>query len=898
MGGGLSPIKLRLAGHVYGTDDFENTPYPLAGANVKVTLLADTTCSAGGATSQDGRTTCIVGLRKKLGEEKRVRVDISYIGMEKFSREFTIDSEPETRELPGLTTVTYNLQIDSLVLRSRPVTTEEAVIIGELKKMYQSGDTIIFNTDAYEMPTGSVLLELVRRLPGLQYDGKRLTYFGRSIDEIRLNGESFFAHDLSVALKNMPVDKLKQFRVYETEKDTLNANAEKKLVADMITKQPVTNMNFGNAEAAVYSVKEKYSLTASLSHWAPPSKGGSEWSVNVFGRDYPDLLHQRKRMVDDRLDAHLKSKLGGISYTLTPNYDYRHEETKQSALNAAYMPDYTEYTRNEAFSRTVSNTFGGDFGFSGSLNRTFRWEMNAKLNYTDTRSRNRRTSETYSDNPYADDSHNLLDATTLDSLSINNTHQQSTARSWNKKADWRGTLVHDFSERKGQVGLRSSFNLNNSHQRTLDETFTHFTRLAASNDYLREMVTPTKNTNFSVGIFFNRQLGQHHSLSLSYDFRYARNKTSEDYYDQSGDTCLMIDSLTYRTLSKDFTHDIAAMLTLNFAHSVLKLGMGVAPERKTLDTDMRDGQAQDTAYNSVIYSPSVSFSLNPVLNSPFSISYSGFNNMASASQLMPTLNMDDPLCVQLGNPRLKEQFTHKFKFSSSPIAHLSIHSNFNIYENLVAMKTDYDALTGVRRIMPDNVNGNWDCNSGISYSNVFDHFTLSADVSHSYLHQVRYVESGSEEVRKGTTQAHGFQAQLSLRYSNVRLYGSFLSNYALAARRNDFLHSSTTAHNWKNQLNATYNLTKYFSVSSDMTLDLRRGYEMKSSNITRLYWNAMLAYRCLRSRQGTLSLTADDLLHQRRSCTALSSDTGWSEQRLYTDLHYFELKFSYRFSSL
>ena len=62
--------------------------------------------------------------------------------------------------------------------------------------MYESGDTTVFNVDAFEMPRGTVLLNLVRRMPGLRYEDGQLTYRDSVIHEIRLNGESFFAHDM------------------------------------------------------------------------------------------------------------------------------------------------------------------------------------------------------------------------------------------------------------------------------------------------------------------------------------------------------------------------------------------------------------------------------------------------------------------------------------------------------------------------------------------------------------------------------------------------------------------------------------------------------------------------------------------------------------------------------
>ena len=155
--------------------------------------------------------------------------------------------------------------------------------------MYQKGDTTVFNVDAYEMPEGTVLVQLVRRLPGLRYDNrkKQLTYKGRSIEEMRLNGDTFFKHDISIALKNMPNVKLKQVEVYETERDTLDATKGKMLVMDMKSKEEIKTVFFANAEAATADQKKKYRLTADANLYI---KKGPQFSFNGGLEDMPDGL--------------------------------------------------------------------------------------------------------------------------------------------------------------------------------------------------------------------------------------------------------------------------------------------------------------------------------------------------------------------------------------------------------------------------------------------------------------------------------------------------------------------------------------------------------------------------------------------------------------------------------
>ena len=203
-----------VTGRVFGVDEYEPTPYPLQGANIKVTCMGDTTAFDGMAADTDGSFWVYMQRRDRL-KDTRLRVTVSYLGMGTLD---TIFDLPRTR-MDGVDT--YAIHFDSVVLKSNPLTTEEVEIVAELQRMYQRGDTIIFNADAYEMPTGSVLLDLVRRLPGLKYQDGAMTYLGRSIEEIRLNGDSFFKRDMSIALNNMPTDKLKSLKVYEVPDDTM-----------------------------------------------------------------------------------------------------------------------------------------------------------------------------------------------------------------------------------------------------------------------------------------------------------------------------------------------------------------------------------------------------------------------------------------------------------------------------------------------------------------------------------------------------------------------------------------------------------------------------------------------------------------------------------------------------
>ena len=196
-------IWLNISGRIYGTDEMDPKSYPLPSANIQLVCLNDTTVKKVAVTNKEGRFyngMNVLKKRVKKNDVPRVRVKVSYVGYETYTQDLKLAFryyDEDNKSYGG----GWHLNLDSIVLKSNPMSVDEVVIVGELQRMYESGDTTVFNVDAFEMPRGTVLLNLVRRMPGLRYEDGQLTYRDSVIHEIRLNGESFFAHDMKIALE-------------------------------------------------------------------------------------------------------------------------------------------------------------------------------------------------------------------------------------------------------------------------------------------------------------------------------------------------------------------------------------------------------------------------------------------------------------------------------------------------------------------------------------------------------------------------------------------------------------------------------------------------------------------------------------------------------------------------
>ena len=77
-------------------------------------------------------------------KKPEIRIVITYVGMD------TLDCVRPAVKTQDEYGAAYEVRLDCVVLHSHPITLEETQIIGELKKMYQKGDTTVFNVDAYD----------------------------------------------------------------------------------------------------------------------------------------------------------------------------------------------------------------------------------------------------------------------------------------------------------------------------------------------------------------------------------------------------------------------------------------------------------------------------------------------------------------------------------------------------------------------------------------------------------------------------------------------------------------------------------------------------------------------------------------------------------------------------
>lgn len=93
---------------------------------------------------------------------------------------------------------------------------KELEVVGTAIKMVMKGDTIVYDSRAFQLADGASLEALVRQLPGAELDDDgSIKVHGKKVNSLLLNGQDFFKGDPDVILKNLPAYTVDKIKVYD-----------------------------------------------------------------------------------------------------------------------------------------------------------------------------------------------------------------------------------------------------------------------------------------------------------------------------------------------------------------------------------------------------------------------------------------------------------------------------------------------------------------------------------------------------------------------------------------------------------------------------------------------------------------------------------------------------------
>ena len=837
-----------------------------------------------------------------------------------------------------------NLALGNVVVGADAIMLKGAVVTAMAQKVTLKEDTFVYNSAAYRTPEGSVVEELVKRLPGAEVsDDGTIKINGKEVKKILVDGKEFMTGDTKTALKNLPTSIIDKIKAYDEKSDLSKVtgidDGEEQTVLDFNVKKGMNKGLMSNIDLGIGN-KDRYSARG---------MGGYFNSNNRF------MLFGNANNTSDRGfgGGGPGRGFGGgnglnASKMLAANYNY--EEKNKFKFNTSLRWNHSD---GDVWSRRSSENFlGSSSSFSNSLNQNFSrsdsWNGNIRLewmpdtmtnilfrpsiSWTTNDSRSTGISASYNQDPYQYSDDPLSDEAIekMDEVDAVINRQKSVSLSYSKNNNIRGMLqLNRKLNNKGRnVTLRmdakytdkdsKSISLQNAHlylvqnEAGLDSTY-------QTNRY---NLTPSKDYSYSAQATYSEPLWKATFLQLSYKFTYSYSKSDRSTYDFSkysfdginpeygawgnylgrldgglGD--YRDDKLSRYSEYRNYTHDIQVMMRFVRQKYNLNFGVMIQPQRSKFIQDYQ-GKYVDTVRTVTNVSPTLDFRYRFSKMSNLRVNYRGTTSQPSISQLLDITDNSDPLNVSMGNPGLKPSFTQNFRlfynnFVQNHNKGVMTYINFSTTSNSISNKVTYDETTGGRITRPENINGNWNVMGAFMFNCSIDSagvWNINTDTNLGYNHYVSYLSlDKSQDSQKNTTQNTTWNERLSLSYRNDWLELSLDGTLAYNHAKNK-LQPNSNLDTWQFSYGPSMTLTAPWgtSLNTSLSCSSRRGYSDASMNTDEFVWNAQLSQGFLKGKPLTVMLQFYDLLHQQSTFSrAISSvsrtDTEYNAINSYAMLH-------------
>ena len=836
-----------------------------------------------------------------------------------------------------------NLALGNVVVGADAIMLKGAVVTAMAQKVTLKEDTFVYNSAAYRTPEGSVVEELVKRLPGAEVsDDGTIKINGKEVKKILVDGKEFMTGDTKTALKNLPtiIDKIKAYdEKSDLSKVTGIDDGEEQTVLDFNVKKGMNKGLMSNIDLGIGN-KDRYSARG---------MGGYFNNNNRF------MLFGNANNTSDRGFGGSGPRRGfgggnglNASKMLAANYNY--EEKNKFKFNTSLRWNHSD---GDVWSRRSSENFmGSSSSFSNSLNQNFSrsdsWNGNIRLewmpdtmtnilfrpsiSWTTNDSRSMGLSASFNQDPYQYTEDPLSDEgiEKMDEVDAVINRQKSVSLSYSKNNNIRGMLqLNRKLNNKGRnVTLRmdakytdkdsKSISLQNAHlylvqnEAGLDSTY-------QTNRY---NLTPSKDYSYSAQATYSEPLWKATFLQFSYKFTYSYSKSDRSTYDFSkysfdgispeygawgnylgrldgelGD--YRDDKLSRYSEYRNYTHDIQVMMRFIRQKYNLNFGVMIQPQRSKFIQDYQ-GKYVDTVRTVTNVSPTLDFRYRFSKMSNLRVNYRGTTSQPSISQLLDITDNSDPLNVSMGNPGLKPSFTQNFRlfynnFVQNHNKGVMTYINFSTTSNSISNKVTYDETTGGRITRPENINGNWNVMGAFMFNCSIDStgvWNINTDTNLGYNHYVSYLSlDKSQDSQKNTTQNTTWNERLSLSYRNDWLELSLDGTLAYNHAKNK-LQPNSNLDTWQFSYGPSMTLTAPWgtSLNTSLSCSSRRGYSDASMNTDEFVWNAQLSQGFLKGKPLTVMLQFYDLLHQQSTFSrAISSvsrtDTEYNAINSYAMLH-------------
>jgi hypothetical protein len=833
-----------------------------------------------------------------------------------------------------LTAMSPTFSAGKIGLSNNAILLKEAVVTGKAIQVVVKEDTIIYNAAAFKVAEGSMLEDLVKKLPGAVIDNSgNITINGKQVKKILVDGKEYFSDDPTVAIKNLPANMVDKLKTYDKQSDFTRLtgidDGNEETVLDLQVKPGMKDGWVGQAKLGAGN-KDRYEENLTANRFLDTSQFSAVGSANNAnsqgfsefgggGRSF-DMgagqgINTTKTLGVNFAEDNNKLKLGGDA-----RYGYTNRKgISEQNTTTTYGGNTITYNASDNSSVRKRNEFRGNFRFEWQLDSLTNLIFRPTLTWSRTNDQVEDVSRTYNTQyPYIEGSATERGVNYRDgrSKSSGNSVQTSGNIQFTRRLNNKGRNVSIFGSYRYNKQNTDVYSINNIDYFAQDSTS------------LQNRYAPTNNHgyNYEIGLSYSEPVFTKRFLQLRYSYNYQHN-TLDKYTYESGDSTLYadysnkaIESLGNGYYNNYSTHNIG--LSLRTIRTKYQYNIGITLESQSSQTFTYYGLNKKTEplkQHVLNYSPDFEYRYRFGPTKQMRITYRGQSSAPSITNLQAIIDNTDSLNIQYGNPNLKPSYTNSLmfmfnNFMQSTLSSMMAMLNFQNTINGTTTQTTYISKTGGTVSHLVNVNGNWSVNGHMMYNVSLtkdNALTMNTSTNASYNNQVGYT-SVSDTISTNSYSEKFTLGQKSIT-SNLSLGQTLRFGY-----RNDWLdvnisggltygkvHNNKQTTNSNNQETWDYTMGNDFSITfpwkvyltSNLNYTIRNGYS-GSSDKNECLWNAQLTKSFLKNNAGSLQFKINDILHQQKSITRTVTNQSVSDVRYNTLGSYYTLSFIWKFNTL
>lgn len=668
---------VKLGGQVVDTEE-----KPLVAATVVLLNLPDSSFSSYGLTNDVGK------FQLSAKRDSTYLLQISYLGYNTYYQSLSLGTDT---------------LLGTLKMEEASTLLDGVEVLAEHIPVQMRGDTLSFNSAAFNVRTHDDVESLLKQLPGLEIDSDgTITMNGKKVTEILVDGKTFFGDNAQAALKNLSADAIKKIDITSTKKNKEGVETtEDEKTINLKLKESAKTGLMGHVELGYgYTVpprvvqnnvselgNHRYKGDVSINYFNP------KFRVTVFGN-----INNVNESGGNNMWVAANSLSAGVSRSLRVGTNLNVFVSKKVELSFMYYYNNNLTTvERQAFSESVLP--GNLYTRSGveqnlSYPQTHSSFGSIKYQIDSTQKLSFRFRANYQTGGSLRDKYEVTrgENDTLEN-EVDQAYQTNQNRfSFDPSLNYQKEFSKEGRELTANISMRLSFDDNNSENNSLTNLYNNNGVLSVIDTLRQEQVQAGGTQSYAANATFREPIGKDNKLYFRLLAGIKNDQNQQTAFDVEGQQRIENTNFT----DAYWRHYNYQEFNLTFKRKVLAydLDVGLGIKRSALEGIIASSTSpivQD------FYFPTgnLRFRYNLSPSKKITLNYRTRFSEPQLQQLQPVINNQDPLSLLIGNPNLQPEYHHNIQlrmdwWEQLTFTNFYINLSFDLTQNTIIQSQTFD----------------------------------------------------------------------------------------------------------------------------------------------------------------------------------------------------------------